>query len=325
MNNTIFDDVFRTMLEKMPRLVIPLINEVFHTAYPEDIQIVQKRNEHETKNGEVITDSHLLIGRRIYHLECQSTDDSTMILRMIEYDFAIGLEYAEKGADGRFLMRFPHSCVLYLRGSARQDHMEMDLVFPDGRKVPYRVPVIQMEAYTSDVIFQKHLLFLLPFYIIRYEKSQAKIAKDAELFRALMAEYAGIERHLEAALLEKDREKDFRDLIELIGRIADYIFAESDTLKKGLGDIMGGKVLELESDRLIARGKREGISEGLEKGKQQGLSEGLLKGKQQGVSEGRTLQSKKIALKMHQQGYDIPSIANLLEIPPETVTQWISL
>lgn len=30
-NNTIFDDVFRTMLEKMPELVIPLINEVFGT------------------------------------------------------------------------------------------------------------------------------------------------------------------------------------------------------------------------------------------------------------------------------------------------------
>ena len=32
MNNTIFDDVFRTMVEKIPRLVIPLINEVFHTS-----------------------------------------------------------------------------------------------------------------------------------------------------------------------------------------------------------------------------------------------------------------------------------------------------
>ena len=29
MNNTIFDDVFRTMIEKMPYLAVPLINEVF--------------------------------------------------------------------------------------------------------------------------------------------------------------------------------------------------------------------------------------------------------------------------------------------------------
>ena len=38
-NGTIFDDVFRTMLEKMPYLAIPLINEVFGTSYPEDIEI----------------------------------------------------------------------------------------------------------------------------------------------------------------------------------------------------------------------------------------------------------------------------------------------
>ena len=33
---TIFDDVFRTMAEKMPRLLIPLINEVFQKDYPEN-------------------------------------------------------------------------------------------------------------------------------------------------------------------------------------------------------------------------------------------------------------------------------------------------
>lgn len=70
-NNTIFDDVFRTMLEKMPELVIPLINEVFGTDYPKDTPIIQKKNEHETKSGEIITDSHLFIGNRIYHLNAR--------------------------------------------------------------------------------------------------------------------------------------------------------------------------------------------------------------------------------------------------------------
>ena len=49
-NNTIFDDVFRTMVEKMTYLVVPLINEVFHTAYPEDVKIVQLRNEHQLED-----------------------------------------------------------------------------------------------------------------------------------------------------------------------------------------------------------------------------------------------------------------------------------
>ena len=40
MNNTIFDDVFRTMVEKIPQLAVPLINEVFQTSYPEDVETV---------------------------------------------------------------------------------------------------------------------------------------------------------------------------------------------------------------------------------------------------------------------------------------------
>ena len=77
-DNTIFDDVFRTMMEKMTFLVVPLINDVFHTSYPADVEIVQLRNEYQRVDGEIITDSRLLIGNRIYHIECQS-----MILQLL--------------------------------------------------------------------------------------------------------------------------------------------------------------------------------------------------------------------------------------------------
>ena len=69
---------------------------MFHTSYPEDVEITQLRNEHQQADGEVITDSCLLIGKKMYHIECQSTDDTTMAVRMIEYDFAIAIEYAAK-------------------------------------------------------------------------------------------------------------------------------------------------------------------------------------------------------------------------------------
>lgn len=82
-DSTIFDDVFRTETEKMPELTIPLINEVFGMNYPLDTEIIQGRNEHLTKSGKKITDSYIIIGEKRYHMECQSTEDSTMILRMI--------------------------------------------------------------------------------------------------------------------------------------------------------------------------------------------------------------------------------------------------
>lgn len=69
-NNTIFDDVFRTMVERMTYLLVPLINEVFHTSYPENVKIVHLRNEHQLEDGELITDARLLIGDKVYHIEC---------------------------------------------------------------------------------------------------------------------------------------------------------------------------------------------------------------------------------------------------------------
>ena len=265
-SNTIFDDVFRTMLEKMPQLAVPLINEVFGTSYPEDVKIIQKRNEHQTKNGRIITDSHLLIANRIYHIECQSTDDSTMVIRMIEYDFAISLEHVQK-ENGRYRMYFPQSCVLYLRGTKKRDTISVEIVMPDGNTVEYTVPVVQVQRFTCDDMLQKHLLFLLPYHVIKYEQEKG-LDTDSEKWKELLDEYAKIEKYLEKNFLEKGNEKAYRDMVELIIRIADYVFRDKEKVKKGFGDVMGGKVLELESDKLIQRG----IEQGLEKGIQQGIA-----------------------------------------------------
>ena len=75
MSTTVYDDVFRTMVQKMPRLFIALINEVFSTDYPDDVEFEQLRNEHCEENGKIITDSIFKINRRIFHIEIQSTGD----------------------------------------------------------------------------------------------------------------------------------------------------------------------------------------------------------------------------------------------------------
>ena len=43
-----------------------------------------------------------------------------------------------------------------------------------------------------------------------------------------------------------------------ISRRMEYIFRKEEDVRKGIGDIMGGKVLELESERLKAEGRTEG-------------------------------------------------------------------
>ena len=255
MNNTIFDDVFRTMIEKMPYLAVPLINEVFHTSYPEDVKITQLRNEHQQKDGEIITDSCLLIGKKMYHIECQSTDDTTMAIRMIEYDFAIAVENAEKQGR-RYRIEFPRSCVLFLRSSGNTpDYLEADVIFPDGKTHVYSIPAIKMADYTKDHIFEKNLLMLLSFYIMRYEKKKHDMRKNPELLQVLLNEYDEIRINLEKELTETGKAELYTNLTKLIVKIADHIFEKEEDIRKGIGDVMGGKVLELESERLKAEGE----------------------------------------------------------------------
>lgn len=147
-NNTIFDDVFRTIVEKMTYLVVPLINEVFHTSYPEDVKIVHLRNEHQLEDGELITDARFLIGDKVYHIECQSTDDTTMAIRMFEYDFAIAMESRWR-AGRKFYVEFPRSCVIYLRSTKNTpDVEEVELLLPDGQVCVYRIPTVKVECFT---------------------------------------------------------------------------------------------------------------------------------------------------------------------------------
>lgn len=257
------------LIHKIPRLVIPLINEVFHTSYPEDVEITQLRNEHQQADGEVITDSCLLIGKKMYHIECQSTDDTTMAVRMIEYDFAIAIEYAAKQGR-RYEIEFPRSCVLFLRSSGNTpDFLETNVIFPDGRKQMYRVPTVKMADYTAESIFEKNLLMLLPFYIMRYEKRAHDMRENPRLFQTLLNEYEEIRVKLE------------KELIKLIVKISDYIFQDEEKIQKGIGDAMGGKVLELESERLRAEGEA--------RGKAIGESIGEARGKAIGESIGKAI------------------------------------
>ena len=269
-NNTIFDDVFRTMVEKMTYLLVPLINEVFHTSYPEDVKIVHLRNEHQLEDGELITDARLLIGDKVYHIECQSTDDTTMAIRMFEYDLAIALE-SRRRVGRKFFVEFPRSCVIYLRTTKNTpDVEEVEMKLPDGQVCEYRIPTVKVERYTKDSIFEKNLLMLLPFYVMRYEESAHAIGKDSEKLQGLLKEYESIQINLEKELSIAGRSGLYTDLNKLIVRISDYIFRKEEKVRKGVDEVMGGKVLQLESERLLELGETRGKIIGKAEGKAEG-------------------------------------------------------
>lgn len=256
--STVFDDVFRTIAQKMPQLLIPLINEVFHTNYSEDEDFEQLRNEHYEKYGKIITDSIIRIGRHIYHLECQSEKDAEMVIRMFEYDISIALEHASD-LDEIWKIEFPQSCVLYIRNHRSLPEYHTAIVkFSDGQTVTYRVPIIHAQKYTVNAMFEKNLLILLPYHILRYEHFLKSNKSNKKKLNLLLDDYRKINEHLTDTCEKEKKSELYKDMICLIKEIADHVIPKGNEARKGMDDIMGGKVLTLPSD-LIEEGRKQTI------------------------------------------------------------------
>ena len=322
-NGTIYDDVFRTMIDKMPHLIIPLINEVFSRQYPDSEPVTALQNEHlEIMEGKVITDSYLKIADKYYHVECQSSPDGTMAVRMLEYDFLIALKHAEKSGY-EYTIDYPHSCVLYLRYTSRTpDFLVVHMKFPDGTVVDYRTPIIKVNQYDFEEIFQKRLLFFLPYYVMRYEAVLPEIEVDKEKLRGFLEEYRRIYQKLEV-LRSQHRlsDYDFMELKQLIETIINHLAYGKERIRKGVHD-MGGKVLEFEHDILMRESEARGVLKGEKIGVLKGEKIGELRGVEIGEKRGdaRTL-VKNVESIMRTLGLSLEKACEAMETTVEDYTK----
>lgn len=164
--NTPYDDVFRTLLNDCSNLILPVLNDTFGEHYTGTKQIIFHPNEHflDQQDGNVdkrITDSSFtVIGKekKQYLYECQSTKDSSMLVRIFEYATQIAIEQGELTLH-KLKVNIPHCAVLFLRSTRNTpDKMEIEIKTPEG-EVNFNVAVTKVRKYSLNEIFEKNLLF----------------------------------------------------------------------------------------------------------------------------------------------------------------------
>lgn len=297
---TPYDDVFRTLLNDCSALMIPVINEMFGEHYTGEEEIIFSPNEHflNQQDGveeKRITDSSFTIAgkeEKRFLCECQSIADNSMLVRIFEYAAQIALDLGEI-VQNTLKVEIPHSALLFLRSNASTpDKMGIEMKTPGGT-VCFDVPVMKSQRYTIEEIFDKKLLFLIPFYIFSHESRLEEYDKDEQKLETLKAEYTEITQRLDdwmqKGLISVYMKKT---ILEMSGKVLENIALKYDNVRKGVKTVMGGSVLEYEAKTI--------------------LKEGVLR------------QARETAQNLRALGMDDDTIAKVINVPVSQVKEWFA-
>lgn len=228
-------------------------------------------DQQDAADKERITDTNFrIIGKTIkkYHLECESSlPDGKIAIRLFEYDAQIALDEGEI-TEETLTVAFPHTAVIYLRAYKKTpDKMKYVIITPGGT-VAYNVPIMKVQTYSLDDIFDKRLLFLIPFYIFSHEKGFPEYNRNEQKLEKLKQEYMDILARLD----DLERQEiigafDKRTIIEISGDVLKEITKKYENLQKGVGGIMSGALLETSARKLRNEANKETARRMLKRGK----------------------------------------------------------
>ena len=115
----------------------------------------------------------------------------------------------------------------------------------------YDVPVLKMRDYSIDEIFEKHLLFLIPFYLFNFEKQFPELEAKPEKLAVLRAEYVRIQDRLEQLVQDGGlSELTKKAIMENAAHVLALLAKNYAAIRKEMKPVMVGKVLDYEAKRI---------------------------------------------------------------------------
>lgn len=268
--NNDYDNVFKSMKYNNKELFIPIINDTFGKNYTKadtitilpsegDItKIISGKADIESRTSDFL----MKIRDEFYLIEEQSYRDGTMAIRIAEYAFIAARQNAV-WKDGRVYLKMPNYCVIYIKSSeSTSEYTKITYEFPNGQFVDYDSKNVIVKNYTKEDILEKRLYAYIPYYILRYEKSikAGKIKLDV-----VEAEMLYLLKGLKVALdKEYIDEREFNNIKAFTNTIIEHFVKGKE--KERLVNIMGGKIIYTEADKIYYKALKDGLEEGIEQG-----------------------------------------------------------
>ena len=286
--STPYDDAFKSIVKKCPRLAVPLINEMFFRTGLSD-------EEYSGSEKLVLLDKELpsldspdremdlrlkIFGQveKTYHLECQSSPDGTIVLRLVRYNMLSALEEADY-TQSTIRVQMDDSGLLFLRSTKNTPSvMTVELCVPQNQSISYRIPVIKMQDYSLDTILTRRLFILLPFLFFNHEKQLSQMKNHQDIHREIQELYDSILSRLQSQAESGDLSSfEASTLYDALKIVLDALAKKNQAVEEVV-EIMGGKILEFSADKYYYAGKADGKAEGFVEGEAAGEEKGEEKG-----------------------------------------------
>ena len=181
--------------------------------------------------------------------------------------------YLRNASGDKLIVNFPNTAVLYLRHNKKTpDQMRIEIRVP-GATCSYLVPVMKVQNYSIEEIFEKNLLFLIPFHIFSYEQYFREYETNEQKLQELTKVYEEIvERLNEYAKEHIIDEYTMVTIIDMSKKVLEHLAKKYSNIKEGVGAVMGGKILDYPAKDLFNAGRADYLTNLVKKKLEKNLS-----------------------------------------------------
>lgn len=224
------DEILKSLFTVSSKVLINMLNSLFKESY------TAEATEVSFTSNEFVDDAYNILRGDLffklsdadksnhYHIEIQTLNDDSMVIRMLEYGISKAKEIANyEGNQEETVFYIPKQLVIFIEQNLSiKDELRLKLIFPDGQEVNYRVPVMKYWEYSQEEILEQKLYPLLPLQVfkLRYQMEKIKTRKNhtkQELYELIQKAQQIVEDiSTEAARLFHTEEIDGEDLHKIL-------------------------------------------------------------------------------------------------------------
>ena len=254
------DEVLKFLFSTSNKVLVKLLNGIFDEKFDVDeVELTVSNNEFvEDDLGilrgdmffDILNKNH---NKASYHIEFQTKNDNTMVIRMFEYGFKKGkeqLKNSKKFKEEIKTIYFPKQKVIFFEeNKSIKNQLKLKIIFPDEQEIIYTVDVIKYWEYTDKELKEK------------LAKESAKLFEEDEILG-----------------------EDFHKMLLAIQNLIEYLnrnYMKDENIENEVNKM----TKTLYDPEVEKRGIEKGIKQGIKQGREQGIKSAIEKMLLKGMKE----------------------------------------